>query len=55
SVEEIAESIGAASLNYLSQAGMLKAINVDKELGFCTACFDGDYPISDKYLIEEEK
>lgn len=54
-VEEIAESIGADSLHYLSQQGMLEAIAADKEIGFCTACFDGDYPINDKYLLEEEE
>ncbi len=54
-VEEIAESISADSLHYLSQEGMLEAISADKEIGFCTACFDGDYPINDKYLLEEEE
>lgn len=54
SVEEISESIGADSLHYLSQAGMLKSIKTDVELGFCTACFDGDYPIDSRYLSEEE-
>jgi amidophosphoribosyltransferase len=53
-VEEISESIGADSLHYLSQAGMLKSIKTDVELGFCTACFDGDYPIDSRYLSEED-
>jgi amidophosphoribosyltransferase len=55
SVEEIAAEIGADSLHYLSQAGMLKAIDSDEIGGYCTACFDGDYPIKNKYLFEEEK
>ncbi|MFW6001146.1 MAG: amidophosphoribosyltransferase [Halanaerobium sp.] len=55
SVEEIAEEIGADSLHYLSQEGMLRAIDSDKIGGYCTACFDGDYPIKDKYLFEEVK
>ena len=41
SVEEIANHIGADSLNYLSVEGMLKAV---KGEGFCTACFTGEYP-----------
>ncbi len=41
SVEEIANYIGADSLNYLSVEGMLKAV---KGEGFCTACFTGEYP-----------
>lgn len=55
SVEEIAAEIGADSLHYLSQSGMLKAIDSDEIGGYCTACFDGDYPIKNKYLFEEEK
>lgn len=54
SVEEISKNIGADSLHYLSQAGMLKSIKTEVELGFCTACFDGDYPINSRYLSEEE-
>ena len=38
----------------LTQAGMLKSIKTNVELGFCTACFDGDYPIDNRYLSEEE-
>ncbi|AZR74232.1 amidophosphoribosyltransferase [Anoxybacter fermentans] len=55
SVEEICNYIGADSLTYLSQAGMLKAL-ARTELGFCTACFDGNYPIgkgTGKYSLEE--
>ena len=54
SIEEISESIGADSLHYLSQEGMLKSINTSVELGFCTACFDGEYPIANRYISEEE-
>lgn len=54
SIEEISESIEADSLHYLSQAGMLKSIEVDEKLGFCTACFDGEYPAAKRYLSEEE-
>lgn len=54
SVAEIRESIGADSLYYLSLEGTLKSIKTDGELGFCTACFDGDYPAAKRYLSEEE-
>lgn len=54
SVKEISKNIGADSLHYLSQEGMLKSIKTEVELGFCTACFDGDYPIDSRYLSEEE-
>ncbi len=43
SVEEIAKFIGANTLGYLTleQVKMLTGKNCD---GFCTACFDGNYP-----------
>lgn len=43
SVEEICKFIGADSLHYLSMAGLYRSLG--KETGFCTACFDGSYPI----------
>jgi amidophosphoribosyltransferase len=43
-VPEIAESIGADSLGYLSVDGLIKAVGLPKE-GFCLACFTGDYPV----------
>ena len=43
SVEEIREDIGADSLCYLSLEGLLEAVG-DKDI-YCTACFDGNYPI----------
>ena len=44
SVEEICRYIEADSLGYLSLEGMIEAAGGGKE-NFCTACFDGDYPI----------
>ncbi|RKQ64044.1 amidophosphoribosyltransferase [Thermovibrio guaymasensis] len=44
SVEEICHYIEADSLGYLSLEGMIEAAGGGKE-NFCTACFDGDYPI----------
>ena len=39
---EIAKYIGADSLGYLSLDGLIKAAGKD---GYCTACFNADYPI----------
>ena len=41
-VEEIAAHIGVDSLAYLSLDGLKHAVGGE---GFCTACFNGDYPI----------
>jgi len=41
--EEIASYIGADSLHYLSLKGLLSILNADNN-GYCTACFDGNYP-----------
>jgi amidophosphoribosyltransferase len=42
--EEIAHSIGADSLGYISLDGMVAATDQPKS-SLCTACFTGDYPI----------
>jgi len=42
STEEIRQFIGADSLGYLSEEGMLNAAG---SAGYCTACFTGKYPI----------
>ena len=42
-VDEICHHVGADSLYYLSVAGMMRA--VQREDGFCQACFTGQYPI----------
>ncbi|MDO5560544.1 MAG: amidophosphoribosyltransferase [Oscillospiraceae bacterium] len=44
SVPEIAKHIGADSLGYLSVENV-KKIAQNPSCGFCTACFDGKYPI----------
>jgi amidophosphoribosyltransferase len=44
SVAEIQAQIGVDSLAYLSHDGMLTATKEDPKT-FCTACFNGDYPI----------
>lgn len=44
SVEDIRRHIGADSLEYQTMANMVRAVGLPK-LHFCTACFDGEYPI----------
>ena len=44
-VDEIATSIGADSLAYISEDGMIEATSQPRER-LCTACFTGDYPIA---------
>ena len=43
-VDQIAASIGADSLAYISEEGMIEATGQPRER-LCTACFTGDYPI----------
>ncbi len=43
-VEEIRQFVGADSLGYLSEAGMLACLETPAE-NFCTACFSGRYPV----------
>lgn len=43
-VDEIATSVGADSLSYISEDGMIDATLQPRE-SLCTACFTGEYPI----------
>jgi len=43
SVEEIREMVNADSLGYLSEEGLVNSTG--KNVGYCTACFSGDYPM----------
>jgi len=43
-VDEVRQSIGADSLGYLSEDGMIDATEQPRER-LCTACFTGVYPI----------
>jgi amidophosphoribosyltransferase len=59
SVDEIRDFLGADSLHYLSMANLLKACGRDKDM-YCTACFDGEYPMEvpedfkmSKFRLEE--
>lgn len=56
SVEEIRQMIGADSLGYLSLEGLLN-LPYGANCGFCTACFNSDYPMdvpeeANKYAFE---
>jgi amidophosphoribosyltransferase len=60
SVAEIRDFLGADSLHYLSMENLLKSCGYDKEK-FCTACFDGSYPMAvpedfkmSKFRLEEK-
>ncbi len=49
--DKIAELIGADSLGYISNEGLMKT-PVGAKCGFCSACFNGNYPLDVK---EEHK
>jgi amidophosphoribosyltransferase len=58
-LEEIRGLIGADSLGYLSEEGLLAAVGEDGSpgRGHCTACFNGRYPVDvpldvDKFVLE---
>lgn len=44
SIEEIRKIIGADSLEYLSMHDLMKTVE-GSGCGFCTGCFDGNYPV----------
>jgi amidophosphoribosyltransferase len=54
SVFEIQQQIGVESLAYLSQEGMLTATGEEPK-NFCTACFNGDYPIPVPDAVKRSK
>jgi amidophosphoribosyltransferase len=47
--EEIGKSLGVDSLKYLTVKKLLESVphkdKAGKEIGYCTACFTGDYPV----------
>ena len=54
SVEEIRLALGATSLGYLSLEGLFRATTLPAN-SFCTACFDGNYPIGVPENLKREK
>ena len=53
-VEEIAEMIGVDSLGYLSMESIKNFVPGCKR-GFCTACFDGNYPTAVPTCVEKSR
>jgi amidophosphoribosyltransferase len=53
-LEEIAAHLGVDSLAYLSKAGMVEAAQANAGQ-FCTACFDGAYPIDMDEAVSSSK
>lgn len=53
-VDDIAQQIEVDTLNYLSQEGMLRATMREVD-NFCTACFNGNYPIEIPENIKRSK
>lgn len=53
-VDAISKYIGADSLFYLSLEGILEVLQA-QDYGYCTACFNGNYPTEENYESEEEQ
>jgi amidophosphoribosyltransferase len=45
-LEEVREYVGADSLAYLTQEGLLRAVADEPGQRHCTACFSGRYPVA---------
>ncbi len=45
SIEDIRKMIGADTLTYLPLRELVSAVQNDTDIGFCTGCFDGNYPL----------
>ena len=57
SIEEMRDFLGVDSLSYLSDEGLMEAVQSanKSELGYCNACFTGDYPVPvDMDQVKEE-
>ncbi len=54
SVDEICESIGADSLEYLSVENVKKLAGIS-HCGFCTGCFTGEYPVETPKEMPKDK
>lgn len=56
--QEVAASLGADSLRYLSVEGLMDAVPQGPGTGYCDACFTGCYPVpvdldASKTVIED--
>ncbi|MFM7733947.1 MAG: amidophosphoribosyltransferase, partial [Cyanobium sp.] len=54
SLAEIEAHLGVDSLSYLSKEGMVEAARASSS-HFCTACFDGQYPIEMDEALKRSK
>ncbi len=43
--DDIGKALNVDTMHYLSKEKMLEAVPYDNGIGYCTACFDGHYPI----------
>ncbi|HJA69206.1 MAG TPA: amidophosphoribosyltransferase [Firmicutes bacterium] len=46
SIEDIRKMIGADTLTYLPLEELVSAVKDNSDVGFCTGCFDGNYPLN---------
>jgi amidophosphoribosyltransferase len=53
--DEIAATVGADTLRYLSIDGLKRAVRQQSGEGFCFACFDGAYPLQVPQQLEMDK
>lgn len=51
SLKEIAKYLEVDSLQYISYEGLFNQTGIQRE-NFCTACFNGKYPVSVKHLLD---
>jgi len=54
SLQEIKERLELDSLGYLSKEGMLSCVGAHDPEDYCTACFDGNYPVEIPYDADAE-
>ncbi len=54
-VEQIARSIEADSLGYLSPEGLRRAVRQREGFGYCDACFTGNYPVKPERLAQKRQ
>jgi amidophosphoribosyltransferase len=57
SIEDIRKYISADSLNFMSVESLLKAVGKqNNSCGFCTACFNGEYPyLEDERILQTKE
>ncbi len=54
SLEEMKKMIGVDSLTFLSNENLPKIIESDDAQGYCSACFDGNYPTKLPTIVEDK-